>query len=120
MSRRPLSPNDPVPDRVLWKLRDADLVLGSVRFSKPSETPTAILAKLRDRGLSIADRALTYLTHVGGFRLKGYYHHLTDPATKMFLPGTTFEDVVLRGFAITGCLASLHPRAAGGWPTNPK
>lgn len=39
-------------------------------------------------------RALAYLRHVGGYRLKGYYFQKLDPETKRFPEGFSFEDVV--------------------------
>lgn len=98
MSRFPLQLSDPTPTKILDKLTAAGLTAGSAPFAKKSQTPTYILAKLKQRNLTVASDqvALAYLQHVGGFRLKGYYHHLTDPATKMFANGTTFDDIVQR------------------------
>lgn len=39
------------------------------------------------------DQALAYLRNVGAYRLKGYWHHATDPTTKRFASGYSFEDV---------------------------
>lgn len=67
--------------------------MGSVlaTFSKKAETPTALVAKLIAQGLTIPDKALAlqYITYVGHYRLKGYWFHLTDPATKKFKLGGT-------------------------------
>ena len=40
--------------------------------------------------------ALQYLTYVGHYRLKGYWYHLTDPTTKKFKLGTTFNIIKAR------------------------
>lgn len=62
-------------------------------FSKPAQTPASLLAKLEAQGLVINDhtQAIRYLTFVGHYRLKGYWFHLIDPATKIFKAGTTFD-----------------------------
>lgn len=67
-------------------------------FLKLAATPEQLLAKLQERGLSVSDRAqaLTYLRFVGGYRLKGYWFHAVDPATKQFQAGYTFEHIVQR------------------------
>lgn len=41
-------------------------------------------------------QALAYLRYVGGYRLKGYWHHLVDPQTKCFPPDCTFIDIANR------------------------
>lgn len=53
-------------------------------YVKPSLSPTALLRRYQDRGLIVPDRsvALTYLSHVGPYRLKGLWFHLCDPVTK--------------------------------------
>jgi len=72
--------------------------MSKIPFNKTSSTPAQLLSKLESRKLTVGNRdlALSYLQHVGGFRLKGYYYHLTDPVTKEFQPGTTFEQIAER------------------------
>lgn len=81
-----------------------------VAFSKKASTPEQLLAKLEAQGLmvSAADRpqALVYLRCVGGYRLKGYWFHVVDPATKRFPPAYTFDQIVQR------CEFDRHLRAA--------
>ncbi|WP_166897572.1 Abi family protein [Massilia sp. CCM 8734] len=62
-------------------------------FSKSSQPPSALVAKLLAQNLHVTDekRALQYLTFIGHYRLKGYWFHLIDPATKQFKPDTTFD-----------------------------
>lgn len=67
-------------------------------FTKTAFTPQALLVKLKTQGLVVDDDdfALKYISYVGHFRLKGYWYQLQDPATKNFLPNTTFEHVCQR------------------------
>lgn len=67
-------------------------------FSKTAKSPAALLQKLVDQNLIVTDQGLAerYITFVGHYRLKGYWFHLTDPATKQFKPGTTFESIQQR------------------------
>ena len=60
----------------------------------------AQIARLEERGMTIADRdyAQRWLAHVGYYRLSGYWHpyRLRDSAgtvTDQFAPGTTFADI---------------------------
>ncbi|MFJ1300044.1 Abi family protein [Pseudomonadota bacterium AL_CKDN230030165-1A_HGKHYDSX7] len=64
-------------------------------FRKPALPAQALLIKLKRQGLSVADdaQALTYLEGVGGYRLKGYWHHAIDASTKRFKPGFDFEHI---------------------------
>lgn len=66
-------------------------------FAKPASTTEQLLTKLEGQGLivSAAERptALNYLQHVGGYRLKGYWHHMLEPGTKNFVSGTTFKHI---------------------------
>lgn len=41
-------------------------------------------------------QALAYLRYVGAYRLKGYWFHLVNPATKQFPAGYTFERIANR------------------------
>lgn len=76
----------------------AGFLLSKIPFNKVSFTPLQQLTKLRDRGLVVANeaQALSYLQHVGGYRLKGYYYHLLDHATKAFPTGYRFEQIAER------------------------
>ncbi|RZI43609.1 Abi family protein [Herbaspirillum sp. HC18] len=62
-------------------------------FSKSAESPATLLAKLQAQGLTVNNQKLAfqYLNFVGHYRLKGYWFHLVDSATKKFTAGTTFE-----------------------------
>lgn len=62
-------------------------------FSKSAQPPPTLLSKLIAQNLTIPDQklALQYITFIGHYRLKGYWFHLIDPATKQFKTGTTFE-----------------------------
>ena len=64
-------------------------------FAKTAETPHSLLTKLIAQNLEVPDKqeALQYLTFVGHYRLKGYWFHLVDPATKKFRPGTSFDTI---------------------------
>src|SRR5690606_35194723 len=69
-----------------------------IPFNKPATTPEQLLQKLEGQGLWVdaAGRkaALNYLRYVGGYRLKGYWHHLVAPQTKAFPHGFTFQQLV--------------------------
>lgn len=69
-------------------------------FIKTAATPEQLLKKLEDAGLIFSDlsrqRARSYLRFVGGYRLKGYWFHLIDPASKRFPDGYNFEKIVER------------------------
>lgn len=71
-----------------------------IAFTKSAATPEQLLNKLRLRGLvvspAVESQALAYLRGVGGYRLKGYWFHLVDPATKSFPNGYTFEQLADR------------------------
>jgi len=79
-------------------VQKAGSLLVVTRFNKPAESPEQLLVRLEARGLAIADRAvaLAYLKYVGGYRLKGFWAHLTDPATKQFRAPTHFDEIVQR------------------------
>lgn len=68
------------------------------KFAKQAASPAALLKKLKERGLTIPDepKALAYLQYVGGYRLKGYWHHLADSQTKQFPAGITFTHIAER------------------------
>ncbi|MBP2167105.1 abortive infection bacteriophage resistance protein [Erwinia toletana] len=74
-------------------------------YQKPPETIPALTARLRRRGLIINDEnaAVTVLTFIGYFRLRGYcipfyqvmqesYPRLVEPKT--FISGTRLEDII--------------------------
>ena len=67
--------------------------IARVSFAKSAATPQALLTKLQAGGLAVPDapEALNYLSFVGHYRLKGYWFHLTDPVTKQFKPGVSFD-----------------------------
>ncbi|MFA9441671.1 Abi family protein [Uliginosibacterium sp. sgz301328] len=66
-------------------------------FTKPAGTPEQLLSKLIVQGLHVPaderDEALHYFRFVGAYRLKGYWHHEIDPATKRFPDGFTFTSI---------------------------
>lgn len=49
-----------------------------------------------DAGMTISsiDEATVALTTIGYYRLRGYSFHLYDNASKQYLPGTDFSDVL--------------------------
>jgi abortive infection bacteriophage resistance protein len=66
-------------------------------FEKPTTTVTEQIFLLQQRGLVINDPALAehYLTHVGYYRLAGYWQFLqNDPVNHTFIPGVAFENIV--------------------------
>ncbi|MEG3617208.1 Abi family protein [Magnetovibrio sp. PR-2] len=67
-------------------------------FTKPAFTPEQHLEKLRNQGLHIEsdERAKTYLQHVGGYRLKGYWYHLLCPTDKTFPETISFDKIIDR------------------------
>lgn len=77
-----------------------EFVMSKVAFTKEASTPAQLLQKWVSRGLVVApgteQAALNYLTYVGAYRLKGYWHHEVHPSTKHFPPGRRFEDIVHR------------------------
>lgn len=66
-------------------------------FTKPASTIPDQIVILQRRGLVINDIPLAehFLTHVGYYRLAGYWQIFqNDPVTHTFIPGTTFEQVL--------------------------
>lgn len=63
-------------------------------FSKPALTSAALLTFLSSKGLTVNNQsdATHKLSYIGYYRLKIYTRHFED-AAKMFLPGTTFDDI---------------------------
>ena len=55
-----------------------------------------LIQKLTETGMTIDshDEAKLALTTIGYYRLKGYSFHCIDPATKKYIAGTTFSDVL--------------------------
>jgi abortive infection bacteriophage resistance protein len=74
--------------------------MATVPFNKPASTPEQLLQKLERQGLVVdpVDRttALNYLRFVGGYRLKGYWHHLVHPVTKTFPAEYNFRSLAER------------------------
>lgn len=66
-----------------------------IKFGKPAKSTKKLLDHLTARGLIIADRALasSQIERIGYYRLLIYMRPLQD-ASKLFLPGKTFSDVV--------------------------
>lgn len=66
-------------------------------FNKTAASPADLLNKLKGQGLAVHDqqKALHYLQYVGGYRLKGYWHHLVT-AAKQFPPGYSFDNIADR------------------------
>lgn len=67
-------------------------------FRKSPLSPQALLAKLKSQGLLVDDEelALSYMSYVGHFRLKGYWYQLQNPLTKFFKPNITFAHICSR------------------------
>ena len=67
-----------------------------IRFCKSGLDFNGQIQHLQSRGLIIQDQAyaLQVLEHVSFYRLRGYYIHWYDRATKKFHPGITFEAIV--------------------------
>ncbi len=66
---------------------------------KPATTFDEQIARLRERGMVIADEddVRHYLAHLNYYRLRGYWMHLELPVAAgehRFRPGTTFEQVI--------------------------
>jgi hypothetical protein len=69
----------------------------STSFSKPLSSVTQQITLLETRGLVIKNTALAthFLTHVGYYRLAGYWQAFQhDPVKHLFHPGTLFETIV--------------------------
>src|SRR5690606_17666425 len=71
-----------------------------VPFNKPASSPEQLLQKLEQQGLVVDDGcrsvALHYMRFVGGYRLKGYWHHLVNPVSKAFPKGYRFQQLADR------------------------
>ena len=67
-------------------------------FSKTANSPVDLLTKLQRQGLVVTDHqtALHYLQYVGGYRLKGYWYHLVNPANNQFPAGFSFDNIAAR------------------------
>jgi abortive infection bacteriophage resistance protein len=66
-------------------------------FRKPATSIPEQITLLQQRGLVINDPAMSehYLTHVGYYRLAGYWQILQNDHVKhTFIPGTTFDNVI--------------------------
>lgn len=66
------------------------------QYPKNFLSVTQLIQKLSDAGMTIdaQDEAVTALTTIGYYRLKGYSFHLIDPATKKYIAGTNFSGVL--------------------------
>jgi abortive infection bacteriophage resistance protein len=66
-----------------------------IKYKKTCTLPQDLIPLLKDRGLSIPDeqRAVSYLTNIGYFRLKAYFYPLLkEPkADNFFKTGSTFD-----------------------------
>ena len=66
-----------------------------VNYAKTCTLPEDLILLLKKRGLSIADepRAISYLTHIGYFRLSAYLHPLLDMPKEnhIYKKGTSFD-----------------------------
>jgi abortive infection bacteriophage resistance protein len=67
-------------------------------YTKPALPPGDLLTHLQARGLTVANpgTALNALARIGYYRLLIYMRPLQDPATKRFLAGTSFDDILNR------------------------
>lgn len=76
------------------------MAINRIPFNKSASSPEQLLQKLERQGLVVDDAkrewARNYMRFVGGYRLKGYWHHLVDPVSKAFPAGYRFEQVVSR------------------------
>lgn len=68
----------------------------TIPYLKPPRSPAFLCGKLVDQGLIIEKiaEAEKVLQRCSYFRFKGYLHPFKDPDTKMFHPGTSFENAL--------------------------
>ncbi len=66
------------------------------QYPKNFLSVTQLIQKLIDSGMTIdsQDETKLALTTIGYYRLKGYSFHRIDPATKKYIAGTNFSDVL--------------------------
>ncbi len=66
------------------------------QYPKNFLSVTQLIQKLIDAGMTIdsQEEAELALTTIGYYRLKGYSFHYIDPATKKYIEGTSFSDVL--------------------------
>ena len=66
------------------------------RYSKNFLSVTQLIQKLTNAGMATSsqDEDIKALTTIGYYRLKGYSFHHIDPATKKYIAGTNFSDVL--------------------------
>ncbi|WP_441562370.1 Abi family protein [Colibacter massiliensis] len=66
------------------------------QYPKNFLSVTQLIQKLIDAGMTIdsQDEAKLALTTIGYYRLKGYSFHRIDPATKKYIAGTKFSDLL--------------------------
>ncbi len=73
---------------------------GGMRYNKAPTTIAQQIQKLKDRGMQIPDADSTsfYLTHIGYYRLRGYWIPFEDPQVAardhVFVAGTSFDSVL--------------------------
>ncbi|MFA7274560.1 MAG: Abi family protein [Crocinitomicaceae bacterium] len=69
--------------------------MSEFKKNKPSRTPNQLIAKLKERGLTINDEleATIAIRTYGYFRLSGYFGPLQS-SKDTFYPGTTFKDIL--------------------------
>jgi abortive infection bacteriophage resistance protein len=66
-------------------------------FDKPHLESEELLTKLQNQGMTVdATTALPYLREVDAYRMKGYWYQWQNPETKMFRPGTHFDQIIQR------------------------
>lgn len=71
--------------------------MATTPYRKPSTSVPDQLALLQKRGLVIGNlaEATHFLTHIGYYRLAGYWQIFQDdPVAHTFIPGTTFEQII--------------------------
>lgn len=66
------------------------------QYPKNFLSVTQLIQKLTDAGMTIdsQDEALTALTTIGYYRLKGYSFHWINPVTNKYIAGTNFSNVL--------------------------
>lgn len=66
------------------------------QYPKNFLSVTQLIQKLKDAGMAIdsQDEVEMALTTIGYYRLKGYSYHFIDPATKKYITGTSFSNVL--------------------------
>ena len=67
-----------------------------MKYTKPPLSIEQKITLLKERGLRIdnEERTYKYLTHIGYFRMTGYFKFFQDHITDTFQAGTTFDQVL--------------------------